>query len=313
MRKPLDYISILGPTASGKTAIAIELAKQFPLEVVSVDSVSVYQELDIGSAKPTQDEMGDIRHHLINCLSLNEIYTVGRFVVDATRLISEIRSRGNIPLFCGGTMMYMKALQSGYVDLPVIPKEVVSEVDQMLHNDGVEALHARLKALDPKMAGKIKLRDQQRIARALSVVLHTGKSLSEYWEQAKPSFDHADILLICNDRVAHRERLANRFDQMIETGFLEECLALHKKYGEEIWMHPALRSIGYKEMGMHICKNLPISDVRELAIISSSQYVKRQMTWLNAWDYLRSSKIRLYPENKEINKLAVSLVESVLG
>lgn len=313
MSKQLDYISLLGPTASGKTAIAIALAKKFPLEVISVDSVSVYQELDIGSAKPSEEEMSGVKHHLINCVTLNEIYTVGRFVEDATRLMTEIKSRGNIPLFCGGTLMYMKALQSGYADLPVIPEDVTNDINQVLVNEGVEVLYEKLKGLDPSMAERIKPRDQQRIVRALSVILHTGKSLSDYWHQAKPDLKHRDILLMCNDRSAHRERLANRFDQMMNAGFVEECIEIHHKYGEEIWQHPALRSIGYKDMGRHICEHLPISDVRELAIISSAQYVKRQMTWLNAWDNEVSRQIPLYPENKDINKLAVSLVESAIG
>ena len=313
MSKPLDYISILGPTAAGKTAVAIELAKHFPIEVVSVDSVSVYQGLDIGSAKPSNDEMRDVRHHLIDCVTLDEIYTVGRFVDDANRLIKEIRSRGKIPLFCGGTMMYMKALQSGYADLPVIPDEVIGEVNRLLEEKGVEALYLNLKQQDPEMAKRIKPGDQQRLVRALSVKLHTGRSLSDYWNQAEPSFKHMDILLMCNDRIKHRDRLADRFDMMLKQGFIDECYRLHKTYGADIWNHPALRSIGYKEIGMHIRKSLPISDVRELAIISSSQYVKRQMTWLNAWYTLCSAKIELYPEIKDINKLAISLVESVIG
>lgn len=309
--KQFDYLSILGPTGSGKTALAIALAKVFPIEVISVDSVSVYQRLDIGSAKPTREEMDGVVHHLINCETLDHIYTVGRFVEDANHLVGDIKSRGKIPLFCGGTMMYMRAFQNGYAGLPVISGDVLSEVDDIYNHGGVGAIYEMLKQKDPVMASKISSRDQQRIHRSLAVILETGKSLSDYWQQGTCQYKGHDILLMVENRAAHREKLAGRIDKMLALGLQQECEGVLADYGIKIQSHPAMKSIGYKEMVSCVCGTMAITDVRDKSIISSAQYVKRQMTWLNTWQNPRSTKIALEYDKQCINQLVISLVESL--
>lgn len=309
----LDYISILGPTGSGKSELAIELARQIPIEIISVDSVSVYRGLDIGSAKPTLTDQQSVVHHLIDICDLNEVFTVGKFVEQAKVLVQEIKQRGRLPVFCGGTIMYMKALQGNYHNLPCISPATERDVSAIYEKEGVCGLYQRLKEEDPLMAEKLHFNDRQRVQRALAVKRETGQSLSEYWGQGG---DHQlnghDFLLMVTDRKQHRVKLAERVDQMLMTGFDEECKALLEKYGEGVRSHPAIRSIGYKEMTLCICESLTIKDVRELMIVSSAQFVKRQMTWLNAWPKEKSTRFLLNDDNSTLSHIASSIVETLI-
>lgn len=309
----LDYISILGPTGSGKTQLALMLSQYLPIEVISVDSVSVYKGLDIGSAKPSKEEMRIVPHHLIDICELTEIFTVGQFVERANTLIRQIKARGKWPVFCGGSVMYMRALQENYQNLPVISSTVQKGIDDVLRDVGVGALYKMLCQEDPVMAEKLHPNDKQRIARALAVKRECGQSLSYYWSQQShtPEFKGFDFLLMVDDREKHRERLAGRVDYMLQQGLEEECERILSIYGENIVEHPALRSIGYKEIMHCICKREPIKVVRDKIIIASSQFVKRQMTWLKSWPNVNSSQFCLYNDNPALTDIANSIVETV--
>ncbi|MEC7030574.1 MAG: tRNA (adenosine(37)-N6)-dimethylallyltransferase MiaA [Pseudomonadota bacterium] len=309
----LDYISILGPTCSGKTQLALMLSHHLPIEVISVDSVSVYKGLDIGSAKPSKEEMGIVPHHLIDICELTEVFTVGQFVERANTLIGQIKARGKLPVFCGGSIMYMRAFQENYQNLPVISSTVQKNIDDVLRDVGVGALYEMLCQEDPIMAKKLHPNDKQRIARALAVKRECGQSLSYYWSQqsSTPEFKGHDFLLMVDNRDKHRKRLADRVDHMLAQGLEEECERVLSRYGESIVEHPALRSIGYKEIMQHLCKKRATKNVRDKIIIASSQFVKRQMTWLKSWPNANSSQFCLYDDNPALSDIANSIVETV--
>lgn len=307
IQKDYDYISILGPTASGKTKVAIGLSEYFPLEVISVDSVSIYKGLDIGSAKPSVEERNGVKHHLIDICTLDEIYTVGRFVEDARRLIEEIKSRGAMPVFCGGTMMYMQALKRDY-QMPKLSDEMQLEIKGLMEEKGLDYIYGLLEKEDPDMANRLHPNDQQRIQRALGVVRENGRSLSSYWEEEKKDDNSMDFLIRVNNRDAHRERIRERVDLMLDMGLQEECQRVLDTYGR--LEHPALKSIGYKEMIEHIVEKTPTNDVREKICIATSQFVKRQMTWLNSWNNKNMFAIDLYEDGPILINVLQSVVES---
>jgi tRNA dimethylallyltransferase len=279
-----QYVALLGPTASGKTKIAIELAKKYPVEVISVDSVAVYSGLDIGSAKPTVEEMQGVRHHLIDVVDLSETYTVARFVNDANRLIEDIRSRGSVPLLCGGTMMYAHALKQGLTNIPEASSNIRQQLEQQLKSNGIDELYAELIRLDPSAEDQFEKNDRQRILRALSVLKTHGKPLHLLHQASSPVFEGCFILQCIHDRQQHRDVLAKRVDAMIAQGFEGEVRSLLERHGDEICLHPAMRSIGYRQMADMICKRLPSMDVREKIITASAQLVKKQMTWINGFE-----------------------------
>lgn len=279
-----DYIAILGPTASGKSNIAMKLAEYLPIEIVSVDSVSVYEGMDIGSAKPSIEDRKNVVHHLIDVADLTEVYTAARFVDDATVLIKDIKARGKIPVLCGGTMMYMSALSKGIDQVPDIPEHIQSEITSMVNTMDQVDLHKVLVAEDPVMGRMIHENDAQRTQRALAVWRATNKSLCDYWKSSESVLKGKHFILTIEDRDAHRKVIAKRVDKMLEMGLESECRALISRYGEDVVSHPAMRSIGYKEMSAYICGTMPRDEVREKIVVSTAQFVKRQMTWLRSWD-----------------------------
>ena len=307
-----DYLAILGPTATGKTAAALALAEHYPIEIISVDSVSVYKPLNIGSAKPSKEELSSVKHHLIDICDLDTVFTVGKFIEASNLLIKDIRSRGKIPVFCGGSLMYMKALQSDHHSLPVVEHELQSSLIEMLNNKGIEYMYALLKKEDPMMASKVHANDSQRIIRALGVIRQTGKSLCAYWQQQQRNrLNGLDIFIHVNDRDAHRAIIRERIDIMFENGFEQECHDILTRYGLDIIKHPAMKSIGYKEICESICKQNNTNNVREKITISTSQFVKRQTTWLKSWANSQSRVFELYDENSQQIKVIDRIVESL--
>lgn len=305
-----DYISILGPTASGKTALALALAEIRPIEIISVDSVSVYKGLDIGSAKPSMEERQKVMHHLIDVCDLRDIYTVGRFVKDVERLVEEIKGRGALPVLCGGTLMYVAAWRRGYQMVPDIDIRVSSVLDELYHRHGSEYLYGLLEKEDPEMAERLHPNDRQRIMRALAVRRETGKSLLSYWKETKKSrFQGKDVLLCVEDREAHRLKLRERVDQMLSMGLREECEEILAEYGEDVRNHPALRSIGYKEMIADILEKKTTNDVGEMIAVSTSQLMKRQMTWINSWENQPFKKVWIDKKNGNIKNILQTIVE----
>lgn len=303
-----DYIAILGPTASGKTQLALSLAKIFPVEIISVDSVSVYKGLDIASAKPSFDERQAVKHHLIDEMTLSEIFTVADFVEKVKVLIREIRSRGAMPVLCGGTMMYMHAFCSDYDEIPKIDPEVEVEVRDILRSQGVAKLYSLLQKEDPLMANRLHENDQQRVSRALSVWRSTNRSLCDYWgRESGNSLKGMHFLLRVNDRQAHRSVIKLRTQKMIDEGLIDEVATLLKEYGNKCLVHPAMKSIGYKQAIMYLCETLTMGEVGEKIDIATSQLTKKQMTWLNRWEVMDYQKIDVYQHGKIINILPTLL------
>ena len=285
MKKPLA-VALMGPTASGKTAAALEIAQQIPSEIISVDSALVYRGMDIGTAKPTADELGAVPHHLIDVLDPSESYSVRQFRDDALRLVAEIQSRGRLPLLVGGTMLYFKGLRDGLDDLPQADPALRAQMDMEIARHGVAALHARLKALDPATAERLKPTDTQRIQRALEIILLTGQPMSALLAQSAPPelpFTLLPIALEPSDRSVLHARIAERFDKMLTArpGLLDEVQALRARGDLHIGL-PSMRCVGYRQTWEYLDGQISRAELREKGIAATRQLAKRQLTWLRS-------------------------------
>jgi tRNA dimethylallyltransferase len=278
-------VFLLGPTASGKSAVALELADRFPMEIVSVDSAQVYRGMDVGTAKPDAATRKRFPHHLIDILDPTEAYSAGRFRDDALRLAGEIHARGRIPLLAGGTMLYFRALTQGLADLPPAQPPIRREIEERAKHEGWPALHAELAKVDASTAARIEPNDAQRIQRALEVHRHTGRALSEFHAAAGPRlpFEALKLSLEPSDRSELHARIAERFRAMLEAGLVEELRALRERHALTPDM-PSMRSVGYRQ-AWHA-----LDDPRDMALLESRgiaatrQLAKRQLTWLRAMD-----------------------------
>lgn len=275
----------MGPTASGKSQVAITLAEQFDLEVVNVDSASIYRHMDVGTAKPDLETRRRIPHHLLDLVNPTEAYSAARFREDALRAITEITQRGHIPLLVGGTMLYFKALQSGLNDLPGANPALRATLDEQAQKEGWTALHARLRQLDPFTATRLKPGDTQRIQRALEVVLTTGRPLSELLSESTRQPLLAQVCSVGlwpSERSLLHARIAQRFDQMLQDGLEQELRDLRQRFH----LHqdlPAMRAVGYRQMWQYLQGELDWQQMRERGIIATRQLAKRQMTWMRSW------------------------------
>ena len=278
-------ICIAGPTASGKSAVALVLAGLVPAEIVSVDSALVYRGMDIGTAKPTPGERAAAPHHLIDIRDPREAYSAAEFARDARRLMGEIRARGRLPLLVGGTMLYFKALLEGLDALPAADPAVRAALEAEARARGWPALHAELARVDPATAARLAPADGQRIQRALEVWRVTGRPLStfhtaksgaadEEWMRATPLFS-----LEPRDRAWLHERIARRFDAMLAGGFLDEVAALRAR-GDLTPDLPSMRCIGYRQAWEALEAGRPLAELRERGIAATRQLAKRQLTWL---------------------------------
>ncbi len=279
-------VCLLGPTASGKTAAALALAKHAPIEIISVDSALVYRELDIGTAKPTLAERAIVTHHLVDILDPAQTYSAACFRADAQRLIGEIYARGALPLLVGGTMLYYKALTEGLATLPAADPQVRATLDQEAARDGWHALHARLATCDPALAAKLAPNDAQRIQRALEVWTLSGQPMSQLLaaqNQAPSLYDYAPIALEPSDRSVLHQRIAARFDAMLEAGFVTEVTRLRAR-GDLHPDLPALRCVGYRQIWQYLEGKTNQATMREQGVAATRQLCKRQLTWLRAID-----------------------------
>jgi tRNA dimethylallyltransferase len=278
-------VFLLGPTASGKSAVALELAERFPMEIVSVDSAQVYRGLDVGTAKPDAATRKRFPHHLVDIVDPTEAYSAGRFRADALRLIGEIHSRGRIPLLAGGTMLYFRALTKGLADLPPAQPKLRAEMEARAAKVGWPALHAELAKVDTAAATRIDRNDAQRIQRALEVHRHTGRPLSDFHGEASPElpFEAYKLSLEPSDRSALHARIAERFRAMLAAGLVDELRGLRERYALTAEM-PSMRSVGYRQ-AWHA-----LDDPRDMALLeargvaATRQLAKRQLTWLRAMD-----------------------------
>jgi len=277
-------IAIMGPTASGKTAAALEIARHYPAEIISVDSALVYRDMNIGTAKPNAEELAAVPHHLIDIIDPAESYSVAQFRKDTQRLVSEIQARGKLPLLVGGTMMYFKALMDGLDDLPGADPAIRTELDAEAARIGVPGLHARLATLDPETAARLKPQDSQRIQRALEIIAITGQPMSALLakqERAAPPFDMHAISLEPSDRSVLHQRIALRFDTMLQQGFIDEVKALKQRPDLHANL-PSIRCVGYRQAWDYLDGLTTLAEMRELGIIATRQLAKRQVTWLRS-------------------------------
>ena len=283
---PLRPIAVLtGPTGTGKSDIALRLAHEFPIEIVSVDSAQVYRGMDIGSAKPDAATRAQVPHHLIDLVEPTENYSAGRFVRDATHAIADIESRGRIPLLVGGTMLYLRSLIIGISDLPEGSEEVRARLDAEAARVGWPALHQRLAGLDAVAAARIHPNDAQRIQRALEVFDVAGEPLSvlQGRSRGKSRTDRRFVVaaLVPGDRVRLHAALAERFEQMMAAGLLDEVRRLHAR-GDLTAEHPAVRAVGYRQLWSHLEGACPLATAMTRAVAATRQLAKRQMTWLRS-------------------------------
>jgi len=287
MTKPLA-VAIMGPTASGKTASALRIAQTTPCEIISVDSALVYREMDIGTAKPTTDELASVPHHLIDILDPLESYSVAQFRDDTIRLVGEISARGKLPLLVGGTMMYFKGLVDGLDDLPTADPQLRAAIEKEAARIGWPGMHAKLHALDPITAARLAPNDAQRINRALEIIELSGKPMSALLAQrAKPElpFELVSFGLETEDRSVLHQRIALRFDGMLgqrdDEGLVAEVARLRAR-GDLSPALPSIRCVGYRQAWDYLDGNISRAELRELGIIATRQLAKRQITWLRA-------------------------------
>ena len=300
----------MGPTASGKTALGVELAKEINGEIISADSALIYKGMDIGTAKPTVEEMQGIPHHLISIIDPSESYSVASFRKDSLQLISEITVRGKVPILVGGTMLYYKSLIDGLSPLPDSTEEVRNIVNQILEKDGVAGLREKVKEVDLESYERLSANDKQRLGRAYEVFLLTGKSMTEIIRDSKKNETELDLmqfaLLPERDRSELKLRIVERFDKMLASGFKQEVEVLYERGDLNLQM-PSIRSVGYKQMWMHLNGEISFDEMRELGIIATCQLAKRQMTWLRGW---KSDVNYLVPGDKANLSIAIEKLSS---
>ncbi len=286
----VPYICIAGPTASGKTAAAMAIAQRHAVEIISVDSALVYRGMDIGTAKPTPDELAAVPHHLIDIRDPLQAYSAAEFVADAQRLIDEISARGKLPLLVGGTMLYFKALFDGLDDMPKADAAVRAVLADEAAAQGWPALHAELARVDPATAARLAPNDSQRISRALEVFRVSGQPLSFFHAQGaakKSAANSGDVTapvlvsLEPQDRAWLHERIAQRFDAMLASGFIAEVKALRAR-GDLNSDLPSMRCVGYRQAWEALDGAYPMSELRDKGIFATRQLAKRQITWLRS-------------------------------
>jgi len=295
-------IFLMGPTASGKTSVAVELAQTMPVEIISVDSALVYRDMDIGTAKPDVATLALAPHHLIDIRDPSEVYSAAAFRHDALRLMHDITARKKIPLLVGGTMLYFKALREGLSPLPQADAALRAEIDAEIAQHGIKHLHTKLAEVDAETAARLKPTDTQRIQRAMEVYLVTGQPMSKLLLQKESStlpFRILPIALIPSDRAVLHQRIATRFKTMLDQGLIEELKNLRRQYR----LHPnlpSMRCVGYRQAWQYIEGDINEPQLLETGIAATRQLGKRQLTWL-----------RSMPDSIEIDCLATDLAQQV--
>ena len=298
-------VAIMGPTASGKTAAALHIARHLPCEIISVDSALVYREMDIGSAKPSLAERAAVPHHLIDILEPTASYSVMQFRQDAIALVADIHARGKLPLLVGGTMLYFKALRDGLDDLPQADPALRAALDRDIAAHGIQALHARLAVLDPITAARLKPADSQRIQRAMEIITLTGQPMSSLLARAPKialPFTLLPIALEPRERSVLHQRIVDRFDQMLQAqpGLLDEVRALRAR-GDLHAGLPSMRCVGYRQAWDYLEGSMDLATLREQGMAATRQLAKRQLTWL-----------RSMPDRISIDCLAPDAADQVL-
>jgi tRNA dimethylallyltransferase len=280
-------IFIMGPTASGKTGVAVHCYSKLPVEIISVDSALVFKDMDIGTAKPDAATLASAPHYLIDMIPPTEAYSAANFRSDALRLMAEITSRGKIPLLVGGTMLYFKALEGGLSGLPGAQPEVRAKLDAEAAQIGWPAMHSKLARIDPETAARLMPNDMQRIQRALEVYEVSGETMSSlFTKQTSEALPYKllKIALIPSDRKVLHARIEVRFEQMLKDGFVDEVRALIAKYPSLTPESTSMRCVGYRQALEHLAGQYDLAELRDRGIFATRQLAKRQLTWLRGMD-----------------------------
>ncbi|BAO59928.1 tRNA dimethylallyltransferase [Pseudomonas fluorescens] len=285
----------MGPTAAGKTDLAIELTKVLPCELISVDSALVYRGMDIGTAKPSRELLAQFPHRLIDILDPAESYSAADFRTDALAAMADITARGKIPLLVGGTMLYYKALLEGLADMPAADPQVRAELEEEAARLGWQALHDQLAAVDPESAARIHPNDPQRLTRALEVYRVSGLTMTAHRQRqlaqsteagasgrSQLPYTVANLAIAPANRQVLHQRIAQRFTQMLEQGFIDEVVALRSRSDLHAGL-PSIRAVGYRQVWDHLDGKLTSAEMQERGIIATRQLAKRQFTWLRSW------------------------------
>ncbi|MFN0314314.1 MAG: tRNA (adenosine(37)-N6)-dimethylallyltransferase MiaA [Burkholderiales bacterium] len=303
-------IFLMGPTASGKTDLAMRIAERFAVEIVSVDSAQIYRHMDVGTAKPEPWMQARVPHHLIDIRDPTESYSAGQFRTDALGLMQAISKRGHIPLLAGGTMLYFHALRHGLNDLPAANPAIRHQLDERARAQGWPALHAELAVADPVAAARINTNDAQRIQRALEILQLTGQTLSALTAGARPGCDSHRLLMLAlmpRDRARLHERIAQRFDAMLAQGLIEEVRVLRQRFALNERLN-SMRCVGYRQAWEHLDGRTSVQELREKGIAATRQLAKRQMTWLRSLP----GAIALDPFHAEMAQQALGHAEAFL-
>ncbi|MFV0284431.1 MAG: tRNA (adenosine(37)-N6)-dimethylallyltransferase MiaA [Castellaniella sp.] len=302
---PPVLICLAGPTASGKSAASLALAERWPIEIIVMDSATIYRDMDIGTAKPTAEEQARAPHHLLDIRDPAQAYSAAEFARDAAGLAQDIRARGRIPLLCGGTLLYYKALREGLNDLPEADPAIRRQLDNEASEHGWPALHAELARVDPVTATRLAPNDSQRLQRALEVWRGTGRPLSDWLAEPQrpvlPGWRFETISLEPSDRTVLHARIAHRYTDMIDAGLLDEVRSLRERPD----LHPGLpsiRCVGYRQLWDHLDGRIPLDKAIEQAIAATRQLAKRQITWL-----------RSLPQRQTVDCLSDQAVEQVIA
>ncbi len=296
-------IFLMGPTASGKTSIAVDLVQHLPVELISVDSALVFRDMDIGTAKPDAATLARAPHHLIDIIAPTGAYSAAAFRHDALRLMADITARGKIPLLVGGTMLYFKALREGLSPLPQADAALRAELDAEIARHGIERLHAKLAEVDAETAARLHATDTQRIQRALEIYRLSGQPMSvliRQQEQNPLPYRIVPVALLPSERAALHQRIATRFAEMLKLGLVDELRRLRQKYRLHRDM-TSMRCVGYRQAWEYMEGEITEAEVREKGIAATRQLAKRQLTWL-----------RSTPDIVELDCLAPNVAQMVL-
>lgn len=296
MSSAMPVVFIMGPTASGKTALAIELLKRLPAELISVDSALIYRGMDIGTAKPSREELLQAPHHLLDILEPEQSYSAADFRDDALGLISDIQQRGKIPILVGGTMLYFKALLEGISPLPAADSGIRAALEAEANKLGWPAMHQQLQQIDPVAAERIHPNDPQRINRALEVYRLTGNTMTELTAQKGEPFPYKahQFAIAPTDRAVLHQRIADRFRQMLENGFEQEVIRLKSRPQLHADL-PAMRCVGYRQVWQYLDGEFCYNEMIDKGIAATRQLAKRQLTWLRGWQDVKWLKSEAEP------------------
>lgn len=324
-------IALAGPTASGKSALSMQIAARTSCEIISVDSALVYRGMDIGTAKPSREELAQVPHHLIDILDPTQSYSAAQFVKDATRLVAEINGRGRMALLVGGTMLYFKALIEGIDEMPASSPEIRAAIDTEAAQRGWPAMHAQLAQLDPITAERLSPNDSQRIQRALEVIRASGQPLSSFQKNLKhnqplaliesahsapdsianPFHDLKLLSLEPHDRKWLHARIAQRMDEMLQAGLIDEVKRLKARTDLHLNL-PSMRCVGYRQTWEMLDGLYPASELRDKTIIATRQLAKRQITWQRSMQPPAFNKHVIAADSPTATQDALELVESWL-